>query len=338
MNDAEALTEFLERKARSRPIAGILLSRSDDVSDGVDSWTHEDLTGARWHEVAREILASAERQAKASKSSASYYVWLEREGSERPCESFPLVFEASPRHGSMVATEHQALEVTSGAMVDMHRVMLEHTRTAIHRDQGEKSFLFGAWQAAMMQAAQANSERFADMDRLRAIIMAEEERKDREYTRKRNDALFAAGIRQLEVVLPLIASYVMKGHGAGDNARDVEVLNLVLRFSKSLSEEQSSRFVGILNPVQMIAFAELASGKLTPTLVPITVARVMSQMTKDQHDEVILRILNQATVAEGETIPSEQQAMWIALTKLQQISMLEQVEKTLGVKLLRGES
>lgn len=339
-DDVEALAAYLTRKGLKRPIGGILVTSGDDPSsDPVEELIADELVGVASAELARNLYDVARRDAVTS-GSKGYFVWLRREGSERPSERFPLFFSEDKNGHALLRSgdEHELSQVSIKGMVEMHRIGLDHARLAIHakdttaqRAEDREIRLHN-----MLLAMQERS--FADTVRLREMAMAEDERKDREQARKRQDKMIEAAIRQVEVVLPILGSYVMKGKGAQDNSQLVAELKLVMEFAKSLTDEQSLKFTQTLDAVQMIAMGEVAAGKVVPELVPITVARVMSGMTKEQIEEIVLKILDPAVDKDGQVMPSRQQVLFMELLKTQKNTLLGQVERMVGVKLLtRGD-
>jgi hypothetical protein len=336
--DVDALAAYLTRKMAKRPIEGILVTSGDDPSsDPVEEQIADELVGRPPAELARDLYDVARRDAITSGSKA-YFVWLRRDGAERPTERFPLFFSAESHGQALSRTddEHELAAVGIKGMVEMHRVGLDHARLAIHaketKDQRAEEREIRLHN--MLLTFQERS--FTDTIRLREMAMAEDERKDRDMARKRQDKMIEAAIRQVEVVLPILGSYVMKGKGAQDNSQLVAELKLVMEFAKSLSNEQSLKFTQVLDAVQMIAMGEVAAGKVIPELVPITVARVMSGMTKEQVEEIVLKILDPAEEKEGQVIPSRQQVLFMELMKTQKNTLLGQVERMVGVKLLTG--
>jgi hypothetical protein len=332
MSDStEALSAFLKRKGAHRPIAGLLLTRGESLDDKIDELEHEDLAEKKPDELAAIVMDIV--RPHAALSSEIFFVWIVREDEPLPTDRFPLSL-GSKAEASMVAQEHQVVDITTHGMIDMHRIGLEHARLAIHSKDQDRGFLLNWAMSATTTAQRANEERFRDMAAMRAVVLAEEDRLAAAQSRKRQDRLLEMAIRQVELVLPILASYAAKRQGAKDNEQLVGELKLIIDFAKSLSDTQNAAFIGLLDSVQLVAMGELSAGKVVPELVPVTLGRVMSGLTKEQVETITLKILDQATEVDGKVVPSRQQQLFMQLMKTQKNTMLGMVEDVLGVKLL----
>ena len=339
--DRDALAKFIGRKGQHAPCVGFLLTRGPDPRAILDRWHDKDVQRRKPVELADEIVLAGERFLKTGKL-AEVYVYVLREEHMRrggkgevdiiegtPDECFCLQGDIDESMPLSAEVGQRSMQILARQSEELHRTLLETRVSADRSDREGKAFLFSNMQWFANEARAAREAHFRDMDAMRALALAEEERRDAQMARRRQEKLFEAVIRQVEVALPILGSYLMAKKGAKDYQENVDSLNLVLRFAKSLTDEQNTAFLGLLDAVQMVAFGEVAGGKVQPMLIPVTIGRALQGMTDEQRDTIMFKIL--APAKDGKM--SEQQAMFQEILKMGDSTLIAQVEKLTGVQL-----
>jgi len=352
----EALTEFLRRQRRSRPVALYTITRGEQLQ--IAEISLEDAAERTVEDLAVEVKTVAEADARATKSQEPYFVWVTHEGQERPTARWPMAFDFSePKAPTMAASAHQALDIMSRFATEMHQIMYRHTSLAVQTKDARADRLERYEMSLHALLTKSENDRFVEAERarrlmlddasqIRTALLDEDDRKAKRAAARRMEALWESALKQVDILVPVFASYFMKKQGSQTLAPFLADANLIFSFSRMLRDEQIQKLPGILTPAQMVAIAELGAGNITLELIGPTMAKFAGDITKEQLLKFIgpEGILDRGTWeddAEGKPTtykPSRQEECFFQLISRRDQTLLAQAEKLIGTKMIGASS
>lgn len=271
------LVAWITQKRSKAPIAHVVVTRGADPSGAVDRI--EPALGEDDEAFAERVARCAQDDARAFQDSEPYFVHLFREGQEFPEARRPLTI-AGAHPTSLADDEHEILGITMRGLTESHRTMVMLAKLGLDKESDEKIRLY-------TRVTQLEDRFYADVDRMRKLILQDEELAEKREERKERAALFKKALEQFELLLPVGVSYLMHGDKKGDPAAaGVLEAQLLQSFVVSLSPEQQQKVIARLDQIQRIALMELqqgvTKGNFAPEMVAPLVARVMANLTREQ--------------------------------------------------------
>ena len=274
--DAGLISWITAKRARA-PVAWLVVTRGPDPAGAVDRL--DPIPGESDEELAARVEDTAKGDARAFKESETYFVHVFREAAELPEARRALVVDVHTDKRTLEEDEHGILDITMRGMTAAHQTMTQLARLGLDTRDEERIRL---WQ----RVTSLEDRMYSDLDRMRKMMLQEEEMQERREERKERAALFRKGLEQLEILLPVGMSYLLHGRKEGEAAAGVVEAKLLQDFVVSLTPEQQQAVIAQLDQIQRIALVELQQGMTKGTFAPEMVAplvqRVMANLTREQ--------------------------------------------------------
>ena len=323
--EIDAMTSFLERKVGTADFFALVLNRGVSLANGnlCDVFRKTELKSMRSHkETAALILQTAERNMKASRTSSSYSVWIQRaEHDGSLVEHHDFFLEAPQR--TQEQDRSSFLTVAREQNEAQSRTMLEFARSLAMKDQASYDRLVAELEATRRQLAEALAREASNVAKYREMATLEAERADAMASRAFRDKMLADLIHTgADFILPTLMSGAM---GGSDPATGT-----VLRHLQTLKRgnvTQLDAFMTRLDPMVLAGLGAVISGDVSAQYVHIAIARAMRNVPPSLAKDIIVALGPPQQGEDGKPTANEFQKAFYELWSLREHTWSARGEK-----------